>query len=86
MNRKLTMIGTAILAVLVLAAGVLVATRKPSFRGTVINPPAPAADIKLTDSNGQPFSLTVSAVKSFYYILVILIARMNAQRPWRSSS
>ena len=57
MNRKLTMIGTAILAVLILAAGVLVATRKPSFRGTVINPPAPAAEIKLTDSNGQPFSL-----------------------------
>jgi protein SCO1 len=58
MNRKLTLIGTAILAVLVLAAGVLVATRKPSFRGTVINPPAPAAEIKLTDSNGQPFSLS----------------------------
>ena len=57
MNRKLVMIGTAILAVLILAAGVLVATRKPSFRGTVINPPAPAAEIKLTDSNGQPFSL-----------------------------
>jgi protein SCO1 len=57
MNRKLVMIGTAILGVLVLAAGVLVATRQPSFRGSVINPPAPAAEIKLTDSNGQPFSL-----------------------------
>jgi len=58
MNRKLTTIGTAILAVLVLAAGILVATRKPSFRGTVIIPPAPAANITLTDSNGQPFSLS----------------------------
>jgi len=52
------MIGTAILAVLVLAAGVLVATRQPSLRGSVINPPAPAAEIKLTDSNGQSFSLS----------------------------
>ena len=58
MNRKLVMIGTAILAGLVLAAGILVATRKPSFRGTVIIPPAPAANITLTDSNGQPFSLS----------------------------
>jgi protein SCO1 len=57
MNRKLTIVGSALLALLVLATGVLVATRKPSFRGTVINPPAPAAAIKLTDSNGQPFSL-----------------------------
>ncbi len=52
------MVGTALLAVLVLMAGVLMATHKPSFRGTVINPPAPAADIDLTDSNGQPFSLS----------------------------
>ena len=58
MNRKLVLIGTSILAALVLAAGILVATHRPSFRGTVINPPAPAAEIKLTDSNGQPFSLS----------------------------
>ncbi len=58
MNRKLITVGTAILAVLILVAGVLVATRQPSFRGSVINPPAPAAEIKLTDSNGQPFSLS----------------------------
>jgi len=51
------MIGTAIVAVLVLAAGVLIATRRPSFRGVVISPTAPAAEINLTDSNGQPFSL-----------------------------
>lgn len=58
MNRKLIVIGTALLTVLVLAAGVLIATRKPSFHGTVINPPAPAAEIKLTDSNGQSFNLS----------------------------
>ena len=58
MNQKLTLIGSAILAVLILAAGVLIATRQPSLRGSVINPPAPAAEIKLTDSNGQAFSLS----------------------------
>jgi protein SCO1 len=58
MNRKLILIGSAILAVLVLAAGVLVATRKPSFRGSLINPPIPAAEISLTDSNRQPFTLS----------------------------
>ncbi len=57
MNRKLMLIGSAVLAGLVLAAGILVAAHKPSFRGTVINPPAPAADINLTDSNGRPFLL-----------------------------
>ena len=58
MNRKLIMIGTGILAVLVLAAGVLIATRKPTLHGVVISPAAPAADINLTDSNGQPFTLS----------------------------
>ena len=46
------------MAALVLAGGILVATRQPSFHGSVINPPAPAAEIKLTDSNGQPFALS----------------------------
>ncbi|HUH97620.1 MAG TPA: SCO family protein [Anaerolineales bacterium] len=63
MNRRLISIGTAILAVLLLAAGVLVATRRPSLRGSVINPPAPAADIKLTDSNSQPFALSAQRGK-----------------------
>ncbi len=57
MNRKLIMIGTGILAVLILAAGVLVATHKPTLHGVVISPAAPATEINLTDSNGQPFSL-----------------------------
>jgi protein SCO1/2 len=58
MNRKLIIIGIATLAVLILIAGIVFATRRPSFHGVVINPPAPAAEIKLTDSNGQPFSLS----------------------------
>lgn len=63
MSRKLIVIGSAVLAVLVLAAGILFATRKPSLRGVVINPPITAADIKLTDSNGQPFSLSTERGK-----------------------
>jgi protein SCO1/2 len=31
---------------------------KPTFRGGAINPPFPAAEIKLTDHNGQPFALS----------------------------
>jgi protein SCO1/2 len=58
MNRKLIIIGSACLAALVLAAGILVATHKPSFRGTVIAPPATAAEVKLTDSNRAPFLLS----------------------------
>ena len=58
MNRKLVVIGSAVLAILILAAGILIATRRPSFRGTVITPPALAAEIRMTDSNGQPFTLS----------------------------
>jgi len=58
MNRKLVMTGIGILAILILAAGVLIATRKPTLHGVVINPAAPATEINLTDSNGQPFSLS----------------------------
>jgi protein SCO1 len=31
---------------------------KPVFKGGAINPPFPAAEIKLTDHNGQPFTLS----------------------------
>jgi len=58
MNRKLVMTGIGILAILILAAGVLIATRKPTLHGVVISPAAPATEINLTDSNGQPFSLS----------------------------
>ncbi len=58
MERKLVWGGIALLALLSLAAGILYVTRKPSFHGSVIDPPAPAAEIKLTDSNNQPFTLS----------------------------
>ena len=48
----------ALIAVLAIVAGVHISTNKPSFHGAVINPPIPAAEIKLTDSNGGPFALS----------------------------
>jgi len=30
----------------------------PSFRGEIINPPSPAAEIKLTDQDGRPFQMS----------------------------
>jgi protein SCO1/2 len=58
MDRRLILGGIVLLAVLSLAAGVLLVTKKPSFHGSVIDPPAPAAEITLTDSNNQPFTLS----------------------------
>ena len=58
MERRTILILTAILATLAIAAGVVMVTKKPSLHGSVIDPPAPAAEINLTDSNGQPFSLS----------------------------
>ena len=58
MNRKLVVIGSTVLTILILATGLLIATRRPSFHGTVITPPALAAEIRMTDSNGQPFTLS----------------------------
>ena len=67
MNRKLIMIGSAVLAVLVLAAGVLITSHKPTLHGVVINPAAPAAEINFTDSNGQPFYLSSARQSSIVY-------------------
>jgi protein SCO1/2 len=57
MERKTILVLSIVLAALVIAAGVIAMTRKPSFHGSLIDPPAPASEIKLTDSNGQPFTL-----------------------------
>ncbi|RMF33812.1 MAG: SCO family protein [Chloroflexi bacterium] len=46
---------------LILAVGLLIAACKPSapsFRGTAIEPPRPAADFVLTDQDGRPFRLS----------------------------
>ncbi len=58
MNRNLVVVGGTALAILVLVVGVLFASRRPAFHGVVITPANPAPAIHLTDSNGQPFSLS----------------------------
>lgn len=54
--RKALLVGTTLLGGLILMTGVLYFTRKPSLHGAVINPPAPMAEIDLTDQNEQPFT------------------------------
>ncbi len=54
--RKVWLVGTVLLGVLVIAAGFLYLTKRPSFHGAVVDPPAPMAEINLTDQDGWPFS------------------------------
>ena len=58
MQRKMFLLGAGLLVVLVTAIALLFFTQKQSFKGAVINPPAPAAEITLTNYNGQPFNLS----------------------------
>ncbi len=58
MPRRTFLIWTAIVAALAIAAGILAVTKKPAFHGSVFDPLVPASEIKLTDSNNQPFSLS----------------------------
>jgi protein SCO1/2 len=57
MNRRLILLGVAILVLLAAATAILYVTRKPSFKGAEITPPWPAPAIELKDHNGQTFSL-----------------------------
>ncbi len=45
------------LALLIIIVTTSCAALKPSLKGAVISPPVAAADINLTDHNGQPFQL-----------------------------
>jgi protein SCO1/2 len=47
-----------LLTVLVAVIVLMLFTQKQSFHGAVIDPPMPAAEIKLTDQNGRPFVLS----------------------------
>src|ERR1044071_1190758 len=58
MQRKLIFVGIGILVLLAVLTAAVTLTSKPSFRGAVITPPWPAPEIKLTDHNGNPFTLT----------------------------
>jgi protein SCO1/2 len=51
-------LGLGILIILISTIAVVLFTQKKSFHGAVITPPLPAAEIKLTDQNGQPFVLS----------------------------
>jgi protein SCO1/2 len=58
MQYKLLWWGMILTGGLAIASGILFITKKPSFHGAIINPPMPAAEIKLTDFNGAPFTLS----------------------------
>ena len=58
MQRRLIYVGIGILVLLVGVAAVFAVTNKPSFKGSLISPPWTAPEIKLTDHNRQPFTLT----------------------------
>ncbi len=58
MQRRLIYVGIGILVLLVGVAAVFVITNKPSFRGSLISPAWTAPEIKLTDHNGKPFTLS----------------------------
>jgi len=75
MQRKTLWGAVVLIAALMITAAVLYITRKPSFHGAVINPPAPAAEINLTDHNGQPFQLSSLKGK----IIVLYFGYTNCQ-------
>lgn len=58
MQRKLTLVGIGILVILAMAAVFFALTSNRSLKGSVITPPWSAPEIKLTDHNGQPFTLS----------------------------
>jgi len=57
MERKALLIGGGLIVVVLFAALIAYFIRPESYRGAVIDPPAVAAPINLTDSNGNPFQL-----------------------------
>ena len=58
MQRKTLLLGVSIFGVLMALTAIVYLTSKPSFRGAVITPPWPAPELKLTDHNGQPFTMS----------------------------
>lgn len=57
MNRRLLLIGAGLLIALAAVALLLYFDRRVTLRGSVINPPWPAPEMRLVDHNGQPFVL-----------------------------
>lgn len=57
MQRKTILVGISIFVFLAALTAIFYFTNKPTFRGALITPPWPAPEIKLTDQNGQPFTM-----------------------------
>ena len=58
MQRKTLIVGFSILAVLIVAVALFFFFNKQNLNGSVITPPLPAAEINLTDHNGNPFTMS----------------------------
>jgi protein SCO1/2 len=57
--KKLWVVGTIFLALLVIVTGILfVNAKRRTLHGAVITPPFPVAEIHLTDQNGQSFMMS----------------------------
>lgn len=67
MQQKMFLWGAALMAALIVIAGIRYFSIRPSFHGAVIDPPIPAAEIKLTNFNNEPF--TLSALRGKVVIL-----------------
>jgi protein SCO1/2 len=58
MNRRLLVLGAGILVLLAAVAAIVSVTTKPAFHGALISPSWPAPEIRLTDHNGRPFTMS----------------------------
>ena len=58
MKTKMLYLGIGAVLVAVLMVGFRYVQRPHTFRGSLIDPPAPATDFQLTDQNGQEFKLS----------------------------
>jgi protein SCO1 len=56
LNKQAIWVAGICTLLLAVGAGVVFKTKKASLHGAVIDPPMPAADIRLTDFSGQPFA------------------------------
>jgi protein SCO1/2 len=81
MDKKFFLVGTGILILVVVAAGIALILQKApvSYHGSVINPPAMAADFSLTDQAGNPIRL--SQYRGKYVLLFFGYSHCTDQCP-----
>ena len=58
MQRKTLVVGGGILAILIVVIALFLFFNKQTLNGSVITPPLSAAEINLTDHNGNPFTMS----------------------------